>query len=111
MRKIFLALTATVFLGFGSGAGTWDGIITGNIGRVDVAAGDNYGFRVSLDPAVSMCGNANTWAYINESDSNYKVYVSTLLSASLADKQVTIHSTIGQGDYCQIGFLTVNLSN
>jgi hypothetical protein len=89
---------------------SWDGILAGKINAIDVAPGQNYGFRVSLINAPKLCGNNHTWAYLNESDSNYQTFVSVLLAAKMADKQVTLYtkieSTSGH-DYCHIGYISL----
>jgi len=91
-------------------AHAWDGVQLGTIATVDVAPGDNYGFRVSLDGGATLCGNANTWAYLNEADSNYKTFVGVLMAAKLAGKSVVIYAnremTSGQG-YCHIGYVSL----
>jgi hypothetical protein len=88
----------------------WDGIIAGKINAIDIAPGQNYGFRVSLTNSPKLCGNSHTWAYLNESDSNYQTFVSVLLAAKMADKQVVLYTNIenasGQG-YCHIGYISL----
>lgn len=59
----------------------WDGTVSGKISSINVTGGENYGFRVSLANSPKLCGNNHTWAYLNESDSNYKTYISVLLAA------------------------------
>jgi hypothetical protein len=88
----------------------WDGIIEGQIQGIDVAPGENYGFRVSLKNSPQMCGNAHAWAYLNESDSNYKTFVSVLLAAKMAEKTVTIFTTKetnSGNNYCHIGYVAL----
>ncbi len=36
---------------------------------------------VYLSPAVSMCGNSNTWAYLDTTDTNYSTSVATVMMA------------------------------
>jgi len=99
---IFLIITWNAY--------AWDGRTGGKIKSVSVTGGNNYGFRVSLEGSPTLCGNQNTWAYINESDSNYQAYVTVLMSAYLASKYITIFTNIetnsGQG-YCHIGYISV----
>jgi len=89
---------------------SWDGILAGKINAIDVAPGENYGFRVSLTNRPKLCGNNHTWAYLNESDSNYQTFVSVLLAAKMADKQVVLYTNIentsGQS-YCHIGYISL----
>ena len=88
----------------------WDGSVSGKISGVDVTGGTNYGFRVYLSGSPAMCGNDHKWAYINENDSNYQVYVSALLAAKAMNSNVVIYSNRKDGDengYCKIGYIMV----
>lgn len=89
----------------------WDGVVTGTIRQVDVAAlnGDNAGFRVTLDNSPTLCGNEHHWAYINKSDDNYQATVSVLLAAKMSGRSVGIHSNKdgSSSDYCHIGYVIV----
>ena len=91
--------------------GAWDGTVSGKISSINVTGGQNYGFRISLANSPKLCGNNNTWAYLNESDSNYKTYISVLLAAKMADKNVVVYTnqekTSGQS-YCHIGYIVLN---
>lgn len=82
----------------------WDGQVQGKISYIEVTGGNNYGFRVTLKNGPALCGNSHKWAYVNESDSNYQVYVSTLLAAKHAGTAVRLHTTqTGSQGYCHIG--------
>ena len=87
----------------------WDGTNSGKIHGIDVAApGDNYGFRISLDDGTTkMCGNNHTWAYLNETDSNYQTFVSVLLAAKMAEKSVIVYTNkdSSSNEYCHIGYI------
>lgn len=87
----------------------WDdgqGVKTGVISSVDVTGGTNYGFRVYLGGSPKMCAGGATWAYLNNTDSNYDVYVSMLLTAFAAGLKVTIFSNTKSGSsFCQIGYI------
>lgn len=99
-------LTATTLA-----ANAWDGIVTGNIASIDVTGGNNYGFRVALEGTPALCGNAHTWAFVNESDSNYQTFVAVLLAAKAAKQNVTLftNKTGNEPDgYCHIGYIRVN---
>lgn len=82
----------------------WDGAVAGTISQLDITAGTNFGFRVTLSSGPVMCTGGATWAYLNEADSNYKVYVATLLMAKAAGRPVTIYTT-NNGAYCHIGYI------
>ena len=102
---IFSALTIT-----SSVVWSWAGSISGTVQIIDVAPGENYGFRVYLKDLPTMCGNTNNWAYVNESDSNYKTYVSVLLAAKMAGTPVVIFSereTVSGSGYCHIGYISL----
>jgi hypothetical protein len=87
-------------------AHAWDGSVAGAIAGIDVAAGDNYGFRISLVGLPLLCTGGLSWAYLNDTDSNYKVYVATLLAAKTAGSRVFLWSTT-VGGYCHIGYIQV----
>ncbi|MCU7843175.1 MAG: hypothetical protein KZQ93_04980 [Candidatus Thiodiazotropha sp. (ex Monitilora ramsayi)] len=94
-----------------STAVAWDGVVSGTVSKIHVAHGANYAFRVYLDGSPEMCGNGHNWAYINEADSNYQVFVSTLLSAKAMSSDITIYSNRQNGDpsgYCKIGYVIFN---
>ena len=105
--KFFLILMLAVLP---LGAKAWDGKTSGTIQSIDVTAGENFGFRLVLKNSPTLCGNSNTWAYINESDSNSKTLISVLLAAKLAEKPVTIftfrETASGKG-YCHILYITL----
>ncbi len=89
-------------------AATWDGTESGQVHSVNVASGENYGFRVTLSGAPKLCGNAHSWAYLNESQSNYQTFVSVLLAAKMSDKRVTLYTTketTSGNEYCRIGYV------
>jgi hypothetical protein len=107
LTKLFLS---SLFILSTNALASWGGTVAGKINSIDVAPGQNYGFRVSLINAPKLCGNNHTWAYLNESDSNYKTFVSVLLAAKMADKQVVLYtnneSSSGKS-YCHIGYIVL----
>lgn len=107
MMNIKTILCFFAFMGFALGASAWDGRTVGKIRSVDVTGGNNYDYRITLVNSPALCGNSNSWAYINESDSNYQVYVSLLTAAYMANKQVTIYATVTAIGYCHIGYIVV----
>lgn len=89
----------------------WDGMTNGHIRTIDVTGGNNYGFRVSLEGGPPLCGNSHTWAYINETDSNYQTYVAVLLAAKAAKQSVTLYTNRqnnASDGFCHIGYISVN---
>lgn len=53
-----------------------------------------------------MCAAHSGFAFFNESDRNYKVFVSALLTAKASGSEVTIYSS-STGAYCHIDYITV----
>ncbi len=105
MKKIICLI---LLMSFSLPSYSWDGAITGKINTVDVAPGTNLGFRVSLSGAPAICGSAATWAYLNNTDSNYETFVSVMLAAKMADRAITIYTTkIGSLEYCKIGYISL----
>ena len=84
----------------------WDGAITGKILRLDVTDPGNFSFRVILVGEPSMCSGGDNFAWLYTVDGNYDGYVSTLTSAFLAGKTVTVFSNLQSG-HCHIGYISV----
>ena len=88
-------------------AWAWDGAPTGKIVSVEVTAGTNYAFRVWLsNGGQALCTGGTAFAYLNEADSNYKVYVATLLMAKAQGSSVTLFM-MNEGGFCHIGHMVV----
>jgi len=81
----------------------------GTIATMDVTAGSNYALRVSLTGGATMCTGGPSWAYLNDTDSNYKVYAAALMLAKAQGTRVTVYSLLENG-YCHIVFITVQSS-
>ncbi len=108
--KFRLLVATIIFVAFFKSALAWDGSTTAKIYQIDVAVAENYGFRVMLEGLPALCGNSHSWAYLNKSSSNYETFVSVLLSARMAQKTVTLHTTketISGNEYCHIGYITL----
>jgi hypothetical protein len=98
-----LLLTAT------TPALAWDGAVTGKIAQLDVsAAGENYGFRVTLVGAPTVCTGGVGWAAINTSATNYQATGSLLELAYSLGKVVTIYTTKDANNYCVIGYVSLS---
>lgn len=82
----------------------WDGIVAAKIVKIDVTSGSNYGVRIYLEGASSMCKNGSDWAFLNEADSNYKAYLAVLLLAKAQGTAVTVYSNLEYGQ-CHIGYI------
>jgi hypothetical protein len=110
LARRLLALPTLLLLFLSSPAEAWDGIISGKIGAVEVAYCGNYDFRVYAGGLTQdACGAGTTaWSYLNQSDANYQAYISTITSAYIAGKSVTIYVTKdANGANCHIGFISV----
>ncbi|MFL0809263.1 MAG: hypothetical protein K6L76_02495 [Agarilytica sp.] len=104
MKKYSLLLLILVSLP----AFSWDGSITGEIGRIQITAATNYGFRISLAGLPKPCGSNADWAYVSKDDTNYQSYLSALLAAKFAKSSVTLFSNKDTSDYCKIGHIYIN---
>ena len=105
-RRILSYLTGTTASLIASLALAWDGTPTGIPGQIDVAQGSGLGYRIYLSPAVSMCGNSNTWAYLNTTDINYSTYVATIMMAKAQGFSILVYTTVDANGYCHIGYLS-----
>jgi hypothetical protein len=85
----------------------FDGFVQGRIGTLEITSGDNFAFRVHMVPETAMCGNQYTYAYLNEADSNYKVYVAAIIAARQAGDQVQIYTALDSSAHCKIVHLAV----
>lgn len=85
----------------------WHGANSGIIHSIDVTQANNYGIRVTLEGGAKLCGNANSFAYLNKSDDNYQAYLSVLLAAKFAKSVVVIYANRDANGYCQIGYISV----
>lgn len=106
LRIYLLALALTL----STTAFAWDGTVTGQISQIDVTAAEGQGLRIQIAGVSSMCGNSISWAYLNESDSNYKVYVAAALAAKAARDTVTLYTTRDVAGYCKLGYFVVHSS-
>lgn len=106
MRVLTIFLLTISFNSFAA----WDGTVAGEVSQIHVTGGNNYGFRIYLEGKPAMCGNEHSWAYINESQSNYHVYVSVLTAAKAAGQTVKVYANRKDGaadGYCRIGYVVV----
>jgi hypothetical protein len=105
-RKVLGFLAGLVALGASLPALAWDGYPDGVPATIEVAQGAaNYSFRVHFAPAVPMCGNGNTWAYLNTTDGNYSTFVAAILMAKAQGTRVTVYSNVDASGYCHIGHI------
>ena len=99
LKNISIVLLSLYF----GAAFAWDGSVEGRIDVFEVTGGNSYDFRVWLSNGPPMCGNQTRFAYLNETDANYKTYVAVLLSAHRAQTLVRIHTTRDSSGNCKIG--------
>ena len=107
LRALAAGFFGSLILMAAGPAFAWDGMVQGTIQAVDVTQGSNYGFRVYIHGTTSVCSSGANWAYVNETDSNYKTFVSALMMAKAQGSTVTIYTTVENG-YCHIGYITVS---
>jgi hypothetical protein len=87
-------------------ANAWDGYPKSTISSMDVTDGASFGLRISLSGVASMCTGGPNWAYINDTDSNYKAYAAALMMAKAQGSKVTVYSN-RVGTYCKIGYISI----
>jgi len=79
-----------------------DSTPSGKITTIEVAAATNYAFRVYLNGGgTALCPSGSGFAYLNEADSNYKVYVASLLMAKVQGSTVTL-VLANESGFCHI---------
>jgi hypothetical protein len=101
-----MALAVAWFMSVGT-AYAWDGAVSGTVAAVEITAANNFGFRLFISGVANMCGTGSNWAYLNEVDSNYKIYVATILAAKAQGSSMTVYTTLENG-YCHIGYISVH---
>jgi hypothetical protein len=111
MKKILSPMARAIFFALFTASSTalaWDGVAVGKISRIEITAGNNFGIRLLFaGNSSSMCNGGPPWAYLNESDSNYKTYVAMIMLAKAQNIQITLFSTLESG-YCHIGHLVAD---
>ena len=95
-----LSASSTVF--------AWDGSNNGTIAQIEITEGGNYGLRIFLTGNPAMCGNTNTWAYLEPTDSNYNGYLAVLLMAKVQATPVSIYTTRNAYGYCHISDISIS---
>ncbi len=105
MRIIILCFFSALSL---NAFAAWGGSNRGEISLIEVTAEHNFGYRVHLKGSPQLCGNTNTFAYLNKSDSNYDTYVSVLTAAKFAKTEVTIYTNSDSNGYCKIGHVFIH---
>lgn len=105
----FIPALLLTTLAWAAPASAWDGVVTGKIGGVEVTGAGNFDFRVYVGGLTSnACGQGTqSWVYVNQTDSNYQVYVSTITTAYFTGKSVSVYLTRAAGAYCRIDYMQV----
>lgn len=85
-------------------ATAFDGQVSGQIDIIQGAstAASSNTFTVSLKNAPALCGNTNTSAYLLNTDINYKLNATILLTAKSLGSTVILSSNRDSNGYCQI---------
>jgi len=79
-------------------ADTWVAT-AGKILRVEIREGD---LRLLFEGTPALCGNGTNWAYASRFKPNYDSFLSTLLAAKMAEKGITLYSTVDASGLCEI---------
>ncbi len=74
---------------------SWGGVTTGKISQLHVAQAGNLPFRVYLEGNPVLCMDGLAEGYLDDSDPNYKVYVSALIMAKVTGSTVTLYADVG----------------
>ena len=74
-------------------------------GATSIAGG--FSFLVTLKNSPALCGNANTSAYLLNTDANFRVNASILLTAKSLGSTVVLSSNRDSNGYCQIMAFTI----
>ncbi len=90
----------------------WDGLERIKITRIDVTGGENFGFRVYADSSDLLNDTdkehrPTNWAYINESDSNYKTFVALLTTAYTLDYTVQLRVIEDDRGFAKIHYIVI----
>lgn len=98
--------TASMLLSFAAMGADDSFKVEGLLGQLHVSQG-GQDFRVALENAPTLCGNAWTTAYLDATDANYDTYVQALLTAKAAKLPVTLVTRKNAEGYCKLFFLTI----
>jgi len=101
--KLFAALAA---LSFATAVLAYDGQVTGKIFKMDAAADATQTFRVTFAGSPILCTGGTTYAYLSESDPNWKSFISTLQLAFVTNKTVNLYTWKVAG-VCHIAYVEV----
>ncbi len=108
MKSMFKRILAALVVAFAAvPAMAYDGTATGGISGISVdTVGTTYGVRVTIGGVSTMCaGSAYSWAYLSESDPNFKSALSVLMVARSSGWGVTIYSN-NVGGFCHIVYVS-----
>ncbi len=89
-------------------AHAWDATPSGKISTVEVTNGGNFGIRIWFEGTPTMCPAGARWAFLNETDSNYKVFVAAIMMAKAQGSTVTVYTNNMNGAFCHIGHIIVS---
>lgn len=81
----------------------WDGIAVGKITELHISPSD---VRIILEGVSSTCTGGENWAFLSDTDSNYKSYVAALLLAKAQGTTITVYTTL-EGAYCHIYYIVL----
>ena len=107
LKKVILATVGILTM---QTAVAYDGQVSGQIDMIQSAssaATAAFSFSVSLKNAPALCGNSNTSAYLLNTDSNYRLNSTILLTAKSLGSTVSLSSNRDANGYCQIMQLSI----
>ena len=100
------SLAIGCLLSLATPAVAWDGAVEGVVSTMSVTGGSNYGLRIYLSGIPALCNGGPSWAFLNDTDSNYKTYAAALMLAKAQGNRVMVYSNL-EGSYCHIGYIEV----
>jgi hypothetical protein len=106
-RSLAACVISAVLLLSSTAANAWDGVMSSQIASFEVTTGSNFGLRVILAGTPTMCAGGPNWAYLNDTDSNYKTYIAMFMLAKAQGSSVTVFTTLS-GGYCHIGYIAIS---
>ncbi|MEZ0391230.1 MAG: hypothetical protein ACAH59_03375 [Pseudobdellovibrionaceae bacterium] len=86
----------------------WDGTHMGKkISMVEFST-SNYHLRLRLEGSPALCASTAIWAYLNETDENFKAISAAVLSAKALNQSINLYTTKdATTGYCKIGYFAV----
>ncbi len=81
--------------------------VTGQVAELHATSAGNLPFRVLLVGAPILCAGGMAEGYLEDTESNYKVQVATLMMAKATGASVTLYSVVGAFGRCRITYMVM----